>query len=156
MNTDLSPATESGSAMARLEAVGVDALLTEWAGGLTFQQLADAHHVGKSSIQRFLNSPENKERFAEAKRLRAAALADECQAIADAEDKDSYVDDGTTRPNTVKVQRDKLRIETRKWYAGMLDPANFGERGGPSINISIGQAHLDVMKSMKRADDGRQ
>lgn len=59
------------------------------------------------------------ERYDEAKEAQMKILMEESQDIADNEDSDMLPDG---RLNTVKIQRDKLRLETRKWMIEKLSP----------------------------------
>lgn len=67
--------------------------------------------------------PEFADRYARARETQADVLADEIVAIAD-----DYSPDRD-------VQRDKLRIDARKWYASKLKPKVYGDRQQIDANV---------------------
>lgn len=50
------------------------------------------------------------------------------------------------------VPKTKLRIEARRWLAGKLNPAEFGDTKGPQVQVSIGELHLDALRQFNPAD----
>jgi hypothetical protein len=63
-----------------------------------------------------------------ARELQAEALVEEAMEIADEPRGDVIVKpDGSTLTNWENVQRSKLRVDTRRWYAAKLAPKKFGE-----------------------------
>lgn len=91
----------------------------------------DPRQISISEYRRWVNgSKERKERYAEAKRLGAEAVEDELIAIADG--------DGD-------VNRDQLRINTRKFLLGVWDKSRYTKDGGGvstgsgGVVINIGQ-----------------
>lgn len=66
------------------------------------------------------------DRYARAREIQAERMADELLDIADDESKDTTGELGM--PNSVAVQRAKLRTDTRKWIASKLLPKKYGEK----------------------------
>lgn len=87
------------------------------------------HFPVQSTIYKWMNDhPAFSEMYANAKRAQAAIFAEEIVKIADNESKDHVVgDDGKLVMNSVKVARDRLRIDTRKWIACKLLPKVYGQ-----------------------------
>ena len=42
----------------------------------------------------------------------------------------------------------KLRIDTRKWLAGNVNPDNWREKRDPLINVTLGDQHLDALRAI--------
>ena len=143
-------------ALEKLEAVGIDALCEEYAGeSLSVRDLAARHDVSKSVLHRFLERPEHAEKWAAAQRERAAGYADECIEIADDSSADTYMDaNGNVKIDREVVNRSKLRVETRKWIAGVLDPDRFGEKRN-GVTVNIGSVHLDVLRALRAPVEGK-
>ncbi len=66
------------------------------------------------------------EQYTRARELQAEFAADDLLELAD--DTSSDVMGERNAPNSVAVQRAKLRIETRKWIASKLLPKKYGDR----------------------------
>lgn len=66
------------------------------------------------------------ERYARAREIQAERFADEMADIADDATGDVAGELGI--PNSVAVQRAKLRIDTRKWIASKLLPKKYGDK----------------------------
>lgn len=87
------------------------------------------------------------QQYARAKELCADVLAEEIIEIADDTRFDVRVkEDGAEVTDNEVVQRSRLRVDARKWYASKLSPKKYGDRvvnehegGDPSkpINIAI-------------------
>jgi hypothetical protein len=74
-----------------------------------------------------------RERYARAKLDAAETLAAEIVEISDQRDSDTTVatdKEGNPRllSDPVAVQRDRLRIDARKWYASKLNPKKYGDK----------------------------
>lgn len=65
------------------------------------------------------NDKDLQEQYARAREKQADTLFDECLSIADS----AKFDD-----DAVKIQRNRLQIDTRKWMAGKLRPKKYGEK----------------------------
>lgn len=84
------------------------------------------------------------EQYARACEARADKMADEILTICDATEEDIITDPETGNPitNHNVIQRDRLRVDTRKWLLSKLAPKKYGDKvdvtsGGDKIqNIS--------------------
>lgn len=76
--------------------------------------------------------PEFKEQYARAKEESADALAEEILDIADEGSNDwmeaNDPDNPGWKANGEHIQRSRLRVDTRKWYASKLKPKKYGEK----------------------------
>lgn len=73
-----------------------------------------------------LDNEEFRIKYARAREIQAEWLADELHDIAEDDSRDVYGE--LQMPNSVAVQRAKLRIDTRKWTASKLLPKKYGDR----------------------------
>lgn len=115
--------------------------------GRSLQSLINDDHR-QVSYEHFLRwvkrDPQRYERFKEAQEMRAEFLAGEILEIADGIDS---VD--ASSPET--VNRDKLRIETRKWIMGAHNRKRYGETkqveigGAISITEALSQAQARII-----------
>jgi hypothetical protein len=81
------------------------------------------------------------DQYARAREVQADTLFDESLEIADDEDGDFIADrEGDreiVRGNGVAVQRDRLRVDTRKWMAGKLRPKKYGDKVDIDLNAQV-------------------
>lgn len=84
---------------------------------------------GKETIREWkLKHPEFAAQYALAKQEQVTNLAEDIIDIADDGLNDYYLDDsGIATVNTDHINRSRLRIDTRKWYASKLAPKIFGD-----------------------------
>lgn len=69
------------------------------------------------------------DQYARAREVQADSLADDIITIADESQYDQTTDDdGKTIVNFEHIQRDRLRVEARKWLAGKLRPKKYGDK----------------------------
>jgi len=67
--------------------------------------------------------------YVRARDNRQEFIFEEMMNIADCEDDDIVIDDkGTPRVNNDVINRDRLRIETRKWMLGKMNPKKYGDK----------------------------
>jgi len=86
------------------------------------------------------------ERYARAKSDQMHLFAEEILDIADNTSKDVEVTAEGIRVNHDVIQRDKLRVDTRKWLMSKLAPKTYGER--QTIEHEVNQSNLpDYFKS---------
>lgn len=139
------------AALERLEQIGIEELCEKYSTGKTIRDLAAEYDVGKSVLHRFVSREDHAEQWDAAKKAAAALYAEECLEIADESSRDLVVDgNGNERVNHEVVNRSKLRVETRKWFAGKLDPAGYGEQKG-GVTVNIASVHLDVLRALRPA-----
>lgn len=117
---------------------GPDVLLERIADGVTMGVLAAELGVSRGFFSSRLNKlPGMKERLIEARKGRADLYADEAMRIAD---------DAPEDPNA--INKAKMRIDARKWLAGVNDPERYGQKAA-QVNISIGSLHLDALRRVQ-------
>jgi hypothetical protein len=92
--------------------------------------------VGKRVLYEWLEAAPGRAGLLSRARARAAhVLAEEALTIAD--------------ETTGDVQRDRLRVDTRKWLAGKWNQAQFGDSKGAQVTINLGDLHLQAVKTVK-------
>jgi hypothetical protein len=85
--------------------------------------------------------------YAHARADQAHKLAEEIIQIADDGENDTYIDDdGKVRTDHDAINRSRLRVDARKWYAGKLLPKKYGEK----LELAGG---LEVKKSTSDMTD---
>ena len=120
---------------------GVEELIAMIAGGETIGSVAKKVGVSRPFLSGYLHSqPHWSAAVEQAKKARASAWADEALQIADG-----------TPPDPNEINLSKMRIETRKWLAGIDNPEEYGSKG-TKVEINIGTLHLDALR--KRREDG--
>jgi len=86
---------------------------------------------GYSTVMVWVNKyPEFREKYARAREVQSDYMADSVVVIAD-----------KSTPDTVQV--DRLRIDSRKWYASKLNPKKYGDKQQLDVDMS-GNQRLDV------------
>lgn len=85
---------------------------------------------GRSTVMRWLVENEAfRDLYAQARVLQADAVAEDTIDIADFGANDTYTDsDGNKRTDYDVIQRSKLRVDARKWYASKLNPRKYGDK----------------------------
>ena len=120
------------------KAGGPEALLDRISDGASMEELGKELGISRTFLSWKLNAlPGMKERLVEARRGRADKWADDALSIADNVPED---------PNA--INKAKVRIETRKWLAGVDDPDRYGQKAA-QVNISIGSLHLDALRRVQ-------
>ena len=122
-----------------LDKVGETVLLEKIASGLTMAGLARELNISNLSLYHWIGKdPNREERFKQARSIAAEQWADECLDIADASDNNS-------------ANADRLKIETRKWMAGVTNPDRFQAKPATAIQVNVNQLHLDALKQLNLA-----
>jgi hypothetical protein len=116
--------------------------------GKTFDFIAKSLELWPSQLWNWLKeSPERREKFGRARELQAQRWAEECIPIADDDSNDILTNSkGDPIPNHAKIQRDKLRIDSRKWAASKLDPKAWGDRQEVSVTFGTLEDALGTLK----------
>ncbi len=130
----------------RARAELVSELLRRIGEGASLRAAADAVGLSFSTAQGWLTAdPETREQYAAAQVERARTIAESALTIADGTDElsrayrevaeqlvaaaDPKVAGALARSlEAARVQRDKLRIDARKWFAARMDPKRWGDR----------------------------
>lgn len=122
-----------------LDKVGESTLLEKIASGMTMAGLARELRISNLSLYHWIRKdPDREERFKQARSLAAETWADECLDIADAADH-------------VSANADRLKIETRKWLAGVTAPEKFQAKPTAAVQVNVNQLHLDALRQLNLA-----
>ncbi len=103
--------------------------------------LKDEEMPSSRTFWKWLNNDENKvNQYAHAKELYAAGVFEDIILISDGTDDDIIIDeDGNKNVNHNVIQRDRLRIDARKWALSKTVPKKYGDK----IDITSGDKPLD-------------
>jgi hypothetical protein len=89
------------------------------------------------------------DQYARAREVQADCLADEIIEISDDSSYDLATDEnGREIVNMNHIQRDRLRVDSRKWYAGKLRPKKYGEKliaENQNTNLTVTPDNLSGM-----------
>lgn len=85
--------------------------------------------------------------YHEAKVHQAMMYVDEINAIADNREHDLIETDKGCVPNSAAVARDRLRIDTRKWFASTLLPKIYGNKSFIEADVTI--SHEQLLKEIE-------
>ena len=131
--------TKRRTIASNLDKVGETVLLEKIASGLTMAGLARELNISNLSLYHWIRKDlDREERFKQARSIAADQWADECLDIADASDNNS-------------ANADRLKIETRKWLAGVTNPDRFQAKPTTAIQVNVNQLHLDALKQLNLA-----
>lgn len=122
-----------------LDKVGETTLLEKIASGMTMAGLARELRISNLSLYHWIRKdPGREERFKQARALAAETWADECLDIADGADH-------------ITANADRLKIETRKWLAGVTAPERFQAKPTTAVQVNVNQLHLDALRQLNLA-----
>ena len=121
------------SYLAKIDALGADALLARIADGEPLKAVAQSIGVSRQVLSGFLNSEQNRDGLRSAREQAAHVFVADALEISDA-----------ATPQDVQVA--KLRTDTRKWLASKWAPGDYGEKAGVNVNISFAQLHIDSLR----------
>ena len=99
--------------------------------------------ITRGTFYNWLNeNPERIETYRKATEMRADYIADEVLEIADDTSRDYYYDvNGNRQQSMVAVNRDTLRIKSRQWAAGTMNPRKYGSK----VDLTSGGDKLKVV-----------
>jgi hypothetical protein len=89
-------------------------------------------------------SEEFQDKYARACLERAEKIFEECLTIADSQEGDLIMVDGKECANHDFIQRAKLRVDTRKWMLGKMNPKKYGDRQIQQHEGEIVQKRVDL------------
>jgi hypothetical protein len=121
----------------------------------------DPRMPSKRTIIRWLADPrltDFREMYYYARRVAAEVRIDEIFEIADDSSNDwepVYDKDGVEigeKPNNEAIQRSRVRIDTRKWYAAKMVPRMYGENSQVELGVTGDLAEL--LKAASNKDEG--
>lgn len=103
------------------------------------------------TVFRWLEKDEEfRAQYALARERQADFYADQCIEIADDGRNDTYeLDDGSQHVAHDHIQRSRLRVDTRKWYASKLYPKKYGDRNTTELTGEGGGAVKFVVELVK-------
>jgi hypothetical protein len=127
-----------------LDKIGETTLLEKIASGMTMAGLARDLGISNLSLYNWIRKePDREERFRQARMIAADKWADDCLEIADAADH-------------VSANADRLKIETRKWLAGVTNPERFQAKPTTAVQVNVNQLHLDALRQLNLAGQSSQ
>lgn len=119
---------------------GIEFVSAHIAQGMTIGRLAEFIECSRPMLSFWINhTEERKNAVLSARKLKAEKLAEDALEIADGADESS----------SSSVNKARLQVDTRKWLASKLDPEAFGDKANTEINLSIGDLHLQALKSIQ-------
>lgn len=101
--------------------------------------------MSRSRFYEIIDASEKKaDRYARACTARQEVLFEEIIEIADTSGNDIYEIDGVVKIDHENIQRDRLRVDARKWALAKMNPKKYGDKidmtsDGEKINIPIFQ-----------------
>jgi terminase small subunit-like protein len=123
---------------------GWESVIDAVADGATLRQLAQKFGVSRGWFHRILTSDdERKALYEKALAMRGEAMSEEALEIVDNADAK-----GVSQPpaSPAEAQQMKLRVELRQWLAAVDNARYRRAQGAASVNINIGQLHLDALR----------
>jgi hypothetical protein len=131
-------------------------------GGKSLKEICEDNRMPAiRSVTRWLADPrlsEFREMYYFARRVQAEIRIDEIFSIADDTSKDwkpKYDKDGEwieDVPDNEAIQRSRVRIDVRKWYASRLVPRIYGER--KEIDLDVTGDLAELLKAAANQDKG--
>lgn len=120
-----------------LDKIGEQTLLEKVASGMTMAAVARELGISNLSLYHWIKkNPDRQERFAQARAIAADQWADECLDIADQTD-------------NLNANADRLKIETRKWLAGVTNPDKYKSAPAQAnVQVNVNQLHLDALRQL--------
>jgi len=117
-----------------LEKIGEEPVAELLESAMPIAEVCRQLKVGKRALMEWLESePERAGLLSRARARAAHHLAEQALDIADDVD-------GET-------QRDRLRVDTRKWLAAKWNPKEYSEqKQGVAVQVNIGDMHLDALR----------
>lgn len=112
---------------------------------------------GKFAVLEWLGKyPEFASQYARAREIQADTLADEIVDISDDGTNDYMADkDGVAAYNAEAVQRSRLRVDARKWFASKLAPKKYGEKLDLNHGGTLEVAHMTRAQFKARLTEAR-
>ena len=122
------------------------------AGGESLRSICDDEDMpDKATVLRWMGDDshaEFRDRYARAREMQAEHFAGEIIEIADASANDRFTDDnGKILVNQEVVQRDRLRVETRKWLMARMAPKKYGDRMQHTGDLTV--RYEDTLKDLE-------
>lgn len=105
---------------------------------------------GYSTVMRWAEEREDfREAYQQAKQDQADFLAEEMLTIADDASLDiGFTEDGKPFVNGENIQRSKLRVAARQWYASKLRPKKYGDRIRQDVELETGDGLSQLLREL--------
>ena len=105
--------------------------------GSTLRKALDESSLAYETFFRWIDEDEAKSKqYTRATELRAEAMAEELLSISDAVGNDVIIgEDGQEITNHNIIQRDRLRVDSRKWLMSKMFPKKYSEKTTTDVNI---------------------
>jgi hypothetical protein len=104
--------------------------------------------MSSRTFYEYLDSNEDwLKKYARATELRAERMAEETLTICDATESDTIItEDGREIVNHNVINRDRLRVDTRKWLLSKLHPKKYGEKLDMNVDQKATVEYVNVSK----------
>jgi hypothetical protein len=128
------------------------ALNTDGEGSKTLKQIVEDHGCAYEAFMRLvLKDPVIGEMYEEARTMQMEGMADQIIAISDSSGQDEIeTESGHTKVNHEVIQRDRLRVDTRKWIMSKLHHKRFGDRIQQDIDMNVTVDHAGQLEDARR------
>ena len=110
----------------------------------------------RTVMRRIASDDTIRQQYVCAQEQRADHIFEEILEIADYSAKDVNIVDGMELVNHEAIQRDRLRVDARKWVLGKMSPKKYGDKtavdvtsGGDKIDNTLIVKHVDMSKPEK-------
>lgn len=118
--------------------------------------LRDKYAINRQTFFNWINKyPEFIDQYARACEIRADIIFDEIVEISDHSDEDHTPFTGSN-----VIQRDRLRVDARKWVIARMNPKKYGEKSevdltskGEKLNAETTVRFIDASKPDKKKND---
>lgn len=103
--------------------------------------------MSSETFYKIINNDKNAAlQYARATEERSEILVEDMLSIADAYEDDVHLDeDGNEVTNHNIIQRDRLRVDTRKWLASKLKPKKYGDSS--KLELEVGDKTMNALFS---------
>ena len=128
-----------------------DDILNEISGGKPAYKAIEGKLSPSTFYEILENDAEKANKYARACAQRADLIFEETLEIADDAAEDVIYKDGVSIENQKVVQRDKLRVETRKWFLSKLHPKKYGDKS--EIDLRVKENVQPVINFIKNGAD---
>ena len=112
-----------------------DEILNEIAAGSPAYKAMKGKLAPSTFYEILESDAEKANKYARACAQRADLIFEETLEIADETDSDIIDVEGVKVENNRLVQRDKLRVDTRKWFLSKLHPKKYGDKTEVDLNL---------------------
>jgi hypothetical protein len=139
-------------------AFDIEEIFGHIASGTPIKESVDLVRSGQAKEFSFLcaSDPEFNRMYLEAVKARAIGASEEILKIADGDGEGDYLDNGKGGfvPDNAKVNRDKLRVDTRSKLMGAWYGKLFGEKKG-DVQVNVQVNHAERLEQARQRRDWR-